>query len=79
MTGERVFCSRLKREVPTNLNPPRHLRERYFPGFVPRQRKELIACRFSLINEVINQHDADCLAAFLDRDDLRASLSNARD
>jgi len=22
MTGERVFCSRLKRKVPTNLNPP---------------------------------------------------------
>src|ERR1039458_10538257 len=29
-----------------------------------------------LINDVINQHDADCLAAVLDRDDLRASLSN---
>ena len=50
MTGERVFCSRLKRKVPTNLNPPRHRRERYCPGFVPRQRKEHIACRFSLIS-----------------------------
>ena len=49
MTGERVFCSRLKRKVPTNLNPPRHRRERYCSGFVPRQRKERIACRFSLI------------------------------
>jgi hypothetical protein len=29
MTGERVFCSRLKRKVPTNRNPPRHRREPY--------------------------------------------------
>jgi hypothetical protein len=35
MTGERVFCSRLKREIPTNLNPPRHLRERYYPRVRP--------------------------------------------
>ncbi len=31
MTGERVFCSRLKRKVPSNLNQPRHRRERYCP------------------------------------------------
>jgi hypothetical protein len=34
MDGERVFCSRFKLKVPTNLNPPRHRRERYCPGFV---------------------------------------------
>ena len=46
MTGERAFSLRLRRKVPTNLNPRRHRRERYCPGFLPRQRKEHIACRF---------------------------------
>jgi hypothetical protein len=35
MTGERVFCSRLKRKVATNLNSPRNRRERYCPGIRP--------------------------------------------
>jgi alkyl sulfatase BDS1-like metallo-beta-lactamase superfamily hydrolase len=34
-TGERAFCSRLKRRVPTHLNTPRHRRERYCPGVSP--------------------------------------------
>ena len=38
--GERVFCSRFKREVPTNLNPPATGVNVTAEGFVPRQRKE---------------------------------------
>jgi hypothetical protein len=42
MTGERVFWSRLKRSVPTNLNAPRHRRERYCPG-----RSNVHMCRLN--------------------------------
>ena len=49
MTGERVFCSRFKRKVPTNLNPPATGVNVTAQGSSRDNAKEHIACRFSLI------------------------------